>query len=99
MFARRPARHGEPARTEDLESGQRLNPLNLCQVAPRHRDTRPVDIQGWGVTRTCAPFACRRRRRGGDVPRRHNRLETRVNRRLTRLPLLLQKRLLLQGLL
>ena len=99
MFARRPARHVEPDLTDDLESCQRINPINLCPVDPSHRDKIPVDIKGWGVTLACAPFACRRRRRGVDVHIRHKRLETRFNLRLTRLQLLLQKLLLLQGLL
>ena len=99
MFARRPARQVEPDLTDDLESCQRINPLNLRQVDPRHRGKIPVDLKGWGVTLAGAPFACRCRRRGVDVHRRHKRLETRLNRRLTRLQLLLQKLLLLQGLL
>ena len=99
MFARRPARHVEPDLTDDLESCQRINPINLRQVDPSHRDKIPVDIKVWGVTLACAPCACRRRRRGVDVHLRHKRLETRFNLRLTRLQLLLQKLLLLQGLL
>ena len=99
MFARRPARHVEPDLTDDLESCQRINPINLRQVDPSHRGKIPVDIKVWGVTLACAPLACRRRRRGVDVHMRHKRLETRFNLRLTRLQLLLQKLILLQGLL
>src|SRR5262245_56861178 len=99
MCARRPARHVEPDLTDDLESCQRINPINLGQVAPSHRDKIPVDIKGWGVTLACAPLACRRRRRGVDVHLRHTRLETRFHLLLTRLPRLLQKLLRLQGLL
>ena len=99
MFARRPARHVEPDLTDNLESCQRIHPITLRQVDPSHRGKRPVDIKIWGVTLACAPFACRCRRRGVDVHLRHTRLETRFNLRLTRLQLLLQKRILLQGLL
>jgi hypothetical protein len=99
MFARRPARHIAPELTDDLESCQRINPINLRQVDPSHRGTISVDITVWGVTLACAPFAGRRRRRGVDVHMRHTRLETRCNLRLTRLPRLLQQRILLQGLL
>ena len=99
MFARRPARHVEPDLTDDFESRQRINPINLRQVDPRHRGQIPVDIKAWGVPLTCAPLACRRRRRGVDLHLRHKRLETRFNLRLTRLQLLLQKRILLKGLL
>jgi hypothetical protein len=99
MCARRPARYVEPDLTDDLESGQYINPINLRQVDPSHCDKIPVDITAWGVTLACAPFACRRRRRGVDVHMRHKRLETRFNLCLTRLHLLLQKLILLQGLL
>jgi hypothetical protein len=99
MFARRPARHVEPDLTDDLESCQRIHPIHLRQVDPGHRGKIPVDIKAWGVTLACAPFACRRRWRGVDVHMRHTRLETHVNLRLTRLQLLLQKRLRLKGLL
>ena len=98
MVAWRPARHSEPALTAHLQGRQRLNPINRRPVAPRHRGTRPVDIKAWGVPRACAPLAGRRRPRGVDVPRRHKRLETRCNLRLTRLPLPLHKLLLLHGL-
>jgi hypothetical protein len=99
MFARRPARHVEPDLTDDLESCQRINPINLRQVDPSHRGKISVDIKVWSVTLACAPFAGRRRRRGVDVHRRHQRLETRCNLRLTRLQLLLQQLILFQGLL
>lgn len=99
MFAHRPARPVEPDLTDDLESCQRSKPINLRQVDPSHRGKIPVAIKVWGVTLACAPLACRRRRRGDDVHMRHKRLETRFNLRLTRLQLLLQKLILLQGLL
>ena len=99
MFARRPACHIESNLTDHLQGRQRINPINLRQVDPRHRGKIPVDIKAWGVPLACAPLACRRRRRAVDVHLRHTRLETRVNLLLTRLHLLLQKLILLQGLL
>ena len=99
MFARRPARHVEPDLTDDLEGCQRINPINLRQVNPGHRVEIPVNIKAWGVTLARAPFAGRRRRRGINRHVRHKRQETRFNLRLTCLQLLLQKRILLKGLL
>jgi hypothetical protein len=99
MFARRPAGHIESNLTDPLQGRQRINPIKLRQVDPGHRGTIPVDIKAWGVTLACAPFACRHRRRGVDLHVRHKRPETRVNLRLTRRQLLLQKLRLLQGLL
>ena len=99
MLARRPAGHVKPDLPDHLQGRQRINPINLRQVNPSHRVQIPVHIKAWGVTLACAPFACRRRRRGVDVHMRHKRLETRFNLRLTRLQLLLQKLILLQGLL
>ena len=99
MLARRPAGHVKPDLPDHLQGRQRSNPIHLRQVNPSQRGKIPVHIKAWGVTLACAPFACRRRRRGVDVHMRHKRLETRFNLRLTCLQLLLQKLILLQGLL
>ena len=99
MFARRPARHVEPDLTDHLQGGSRINPINLCQVDPGHRVEIRVDVKAWRLPLARAPFAGRRRLRQFDFHVCHKRLETRVNLLLTRLQLLLQKRILLQGLL
>ena len=99
MFACRPTRHVEPDLADHLQGCQRINPINLRQVNPGHRVEIHVNITAWGVTLARAPLAGRRRRRGINLHVRHKRQETRVNLRLTCLQLLLQKRILLQGLL
>ena len=99
MVARRPTCHIASHLTDPLQGRQRLHSIHLRPVAPRHRGKIPMAIKTWGVALAGAPLACRRRRRGVALPVRHQRLATRVKLRLTRRPRLLQKLLLLQGLL
>ena len=78
---------------------QRINPINLRQVDPGHRVEIHVNIKAWGVTLARAPFAGRRRRGGSTST-----CVTNVWRHasicvITRLQLLLQKLILLNGLL
>jgi len=95
MFARWPARHVEPTLTDHLQGRQRLNPINLPQVDPRHRGERRVDVKAGSLPLARAPWAGQRRLRRVDLHGCPKRLETRLNLLLTRLQLLLQKRLLL----
>ena len=99
MLARRPAGHVKPALTDHLQGCQRINPIHLRQVHPSHRVQIPVDIKAWRLSRARAPLAGRRRLRRCDFHVCHKRLETPFDLRLTCLQLLLQKRILLKGLL
>jgi len=99
MLARRPARHVEPDRTDHLQGRSRIDPIDLRQVHPSHRVEIPVDVKAGSLLLARAPFACACRLRRFDLHMCHKRLETCFNLRLTRLQLLLQKRILLQGLL
>ena len=99
MLARRPAGHVEPDLTDHLQGRQRINPINLRQVHPSHRVQIPVDIKAWSLSLARAPLAGRRRLRRFDFHVCHKRLETLFDLRLTRPQLLLQKLILLKGLL
>ena len=45
MYARRPACHVEPDLTDDLQGRQRINTINLRQVAPSHRVEILMDVK------------------------------------------------------
>ena len=98
MFARRPARHVEPDLTDDLQGRQRINPINLRQVDSGHCVEIFVDVKAGSLPLARAPLAGGRRLRRFDLHVRHKRLETRFNLRLTRPQLLLNKLILLKGL-
>src|SRR5919106_5285348 len=99
MLARRPAGHVEANLTDDLQSAEAVDSINLGQVDPRHRIEIGVDVKTRGITLARTPFAYRSRQRRSNLRFRNKRLETRFNLGITPLQLLLNKLILIDGLL
>src|SRR5262245_1280880 len=99
MFACRPARHVESDLTEHLQGRQLIHAITLPQDNTGQRTAIHVDVKAWSLLLARAPFAGRCRLRRSALHVCHKRLETPFNLRPTRPPLLLNKLILLEGLL
>src|SRR5918992_1431368 len=99
MLTRWPARHIETNLTDDLQSAEAVDPINLGEVDPRHRIEIRVYVKARRVAPALGPFSYRSQWGRPHLSVRDKRLETGFNLLITCLQLLLNKIILLHRLL